>query len=95
MPEHERLLIQATGKIVEFFRFEITPQTVDELAAMLIDLRFERVKLRCAIEPEWQPMIQGSLDRQLKARGGHRQGFITAHHLNHTFLICEHHERED
>ena len=62
--------------------------TVDEVVKTAIEHKFSSVKLRMDLSPELQPRLQGSIDRQLRRRGGERNGFLALHPEGEALLLC-------
>ena len=81
-------LVQATGKVVELLKFPLDESTVDRLVEMALDHRLGSVKLRYDLDPNLQPKLQGSLDRQLRRRRGDRQGFVAQHPHGEVLMLC-------
>jgi len=86
--EQQRSLVQATGRVVELLSMELNESTVDGLVEHALEHNFRSVKLRMDLDPALQPVLQGSLDRQLQRRHGVRDGFLTRHPNGHTLLLC-------
>ena len=83
-----RLLVQATGRVVELLPFDLTEDTVDAVVERALEHHLRSVKLRLELDPALQPLLQGSLDRQLQRRHGHRDGFLVQHPNGQVLLLC-------
>ncbi|MCH1616254.1 MAG: hypothetical protein L7R83_01935 [Candidatus Poseidonia sp.] len=88
MYEDDAWLVQATGKVVELLTFDLDETTVDRLVEMALEHRMASVKLRFDLDPSLQPILQGSLDRQLRRRHGVREGFVARHPVADVLLLC-------
>lgn len=82
------LLVQASGRVVALYQGNLADETVQDVVDLALEHQFKSVKLRLATPPDRQPHWQGSLDRQLLNRGGHRTGFIAQHPNGMTLLLC-------
>ena len=87
----QRMLVQATGRVVELLPMNLDETTIDRVVEQAIEHNFRSVKLRLDLEPSQQPVLQGSLDRQLHRRSGVRDGFLTKHPTNNVLLLCVSH----
>jgi hypothetical protein len=81
-------LVQATGRVVELLNFDLDETTVDRLVEVALEHRMASVKLRFDLDPSLQPILQGSLDRQLRRRHGVREGFVARHPVANVLLLC-------
>ena len=81
-------LVQATGRVVELLTFALDESTVDRLVEVALEHRMASVKLRFDLDPAMQPILQGSLDRQLRRRHGVREGFVAKHPVGDVLLLC-------
>lgn len=81
-------LVQATGKVVELLKYSLDESTVDRLVETALEHRLGSVKLRYDLDPNLQPKLQGSLDRQLRRRRGDRQGFVAQHPHGEVLMLC-------
>jgi hypothetical protein len=84
----DALLVQASGRVVGLIRMKLDVETVDALATAAIEHNFSSLTLRLDLDPESQPRLQGSLDRQLRRRGGEREGFLALHPDGEVLLLC-------
>jgi hypothetical protein len=83
-----RLLVQATGRVVELLPFELNEDTVDDVVERALEHHVRSVKLRLELDPAQQPLLQGSLDRQLQRRHGQKDGFLVQHPNGQVLLLC-------
>ena len=90
----QRMLVQATGRVVELLPMNLDETTIDRVVEQAIEHNFRSVKLRLDLEPSQQPVLQGSLDRQLHRRSGVRDGFLTKHPTNNVLLLCVSHAED-
>ena len=86
--EQDAWLVQATGRVVELLTFALDETTVDRLVEVALEHRMASVKLRFDLDPTKQPILQGSLDRQLRRRHGVREGFVARHPVADVLLLC-------
>jgi hypothetical protein len=84
----DRLLIQASGRIVGLIHSELNESTLPHLVEAAREYGFGKLTLRASLDPELQPTLQGSLDRQLSARGGPRRGFVAQQPGDSMLLLC-------
>jgi len=84
----QELLIQATGKIVKLVHCELSEDTIPRIVEASRDYGFGKLTLRVAMNPEVQPRLQGSLDRQLIAKGGSHTGFVAKQPHDSMLLLC-------
>ena len=84
-------MVQATGRVVDLLPMDLDETTVDEVVARSLEHNFKSVKLRLDIDPDLQPKVQGSLDRQLQRRHGERDGFLARHPTAKVLLLCVSH----
>ncbi len=86
--KNQSLLVQATGRIVKLVHCELTEETISHLVDAAIEYGFGKLTLRVSLDPELQPRIQGSIDRQLNARGGTHAGFVAQQPDDSMLLLC-------
>ena len=84
----EKTLVQASGRIVEIFHQQLTPDTVDGFVEQAIVNDIRKITIRTPLEPSLHPQIQGSFDRQLARRSGKRDGFIIQHPNSEMSMLC-------
>lgn len=94
LDQQQTMLVQATGRVVELLPMNLDETTIDRVVEQAIEHKFRSVKLRLDLEPSQQPVLQGSLDRQLHRRSGVRDGFLTKHPNNNVLLLCVSHAEE-
>lgn len=88
LADQDAWLVQATGRVVELLTFALDETTVDRLVEVALEHRMASVKLRFDLDPTLQPILQGSLDRQLRRRHGVREGFVARHPVGDVLLLC-------
>ncbi len=86
--KNQSLLVQATGRIVKLVHCELTEETIPRLVDAAIEYGFGKLTLRVSLDPELQPRLQGSIDRQLTARGGSHTGFVAQQPGDSMLLLC-------
>jgi len=85
----DKTLIQAHGKVVAILSSDEISESMDEIVEQSAEKGLSRVLLRCNINPQEQPVLQGELDRRLASRGTDSTGFVIRHPLDDRILICE------
>ena len=86
--QNEKLLIQSSGKIICLVHSNLEQDNIQHLVEVAREHGFGRLTLRIPLEPDVQPVLQGSLDRQLSATGGPRRGFVAQHPGDSMLLLC-------
>ena len=86
--KQQRMLVQATGRIVKLVHSELSLDTISHLVDASREYGFGKLTLRVALEPQLQPKIQGSLDRQLSSKGGAHVGFVAKQPHDSMLLLC-------
>ena len=86
--DSERLLVQASGKIVKLVHCELSMENMSQIIDAAKECGFGKLTLRIPMQPEDQPKLQGSLDRQLAAFGGRHTGFVAKHPNDSMLLLC-------
>lgn len=84
----DRLLVQATGRVVALVRIPLELSTVDQLVETLLEHDIAKLTLRTYIDPTIQPKLQGAIDRQLSRRHGRRDAFLVQQPGDEMLLIC-------
>ena len=82
------MLIQASGRIVKLVHFELLEDTISHLVEASREYGFGKLTLRVSLDPELQPRLQGSLDRQLSSKGGMHTGFVAKQPHDSMLLLC-------
>jgi len=85
---NQPLLIQATGRIVKLVHWDLSEETISHLVAAAREYGFGKLTLRVPLDPELQPRLQGSIDRQLAVRGGGHTGFVAKQPGDSMLLLC-------
>ena len=86
--KQERMLVQATGRIVKLVHSDLSLETISHLVDASREYGFGKLTLRVALEPDLQPRLQGSLDRQLSSKGGMHIGFVAKQPHDSMLLLC-------
>ena len=84
----DRMLVQATGRVVALARIQLGMDTVDQLVELVLEHDISKMTVRVPIAPEVQPKIQGAIDRQLARRHGRREAFLVQQPGDEMLLIC-------
>ena len=84
----DRLLVQATGRVVALARMPLAVAHVDRLVEVLLEHDIGRLTVRATLPPEVQPKVQGAIDRQLGRRHGRRDAFLVQQPGDEMLLIC-------
>ena len=86
--KNQELLIQASGRIVKLVHCELSEETIPRLVEASRDYGFGKLTLRVSMNPDAQPRLQGSLDRQLISNGGSHTGFVAKQPHDSMLLLC-------
>ncbi len=86
--EMDRMLVQATGRVVALARIQLGVDTVDQLVELLLEHDISKMTVRVPMDPKIQPKIQGAIDRQLARRHGRREAFVVQQPDDEMLLIC-------
>lgn len=86
--KRQELLIQATGRIVKLVHCELSEEAIPRIVEASRDYGFGKLTLRVAMNPEVQPRLQGSIDRQLISKGGSHAGFVAKQPHDSMLLLC-------
>ena len=86
--KEQKLLVQATGRIVKLVHSELSMDTMSHLVEASRDYGFGKLTLRMTVDPSLQPKLQGSLDRQLSSKGGPHVGFVAKQPQDAMLLLC-------
>ena len=84
----QKLLVQATGRIVKLVHSELSMETMSHLVEASREYGFGKLTLRMTVDPSLQPKLQGSLDRQLASKGGPHIGFVAKQPHDAMLLLC-------
>jgi hypothetical protein len=84
----DRMLVQATGRVVALARMELRIETVDQLIELFLEHDIGKMTVRVPLSPEIQPKVQGAIDRQLSRRHGRRNAFLAQQPGDDMLLIC-------
>ena len=85
---NDRMLVQATGRVVALARLQLGIDTVDQLVELVLEHDISKLTVRVPLAPEIQPKIQGAIDRQLIRRHGRREAFLVQQPGDEMLLIC-------
>ena len=83
-----RMLVQATGRVVALARLELGIDTVDQLVELFLEHDIGKMTIRVPLSPEVQPKVQGAIDRQLSHRHGRREAFLAQQPGDEMLLVC-------
>lgn len=86
--QNQKLLIQSTGRIVKLVHSDLSMDTITHLVEASREYGFGKLTIRMAVDPNLQPKLQGSLDRQLAAKGGPHSGFVAKQPHDAMLLLC-------
>jgi hypothetical protein len=84
----DRMLVQATGRVVALARIKLDLDTVDQLVELVLEHDISKMTVRVPLAPDVQPKIQGAIDRQLARRHGRREAFVVQQPGDEMLLIC-------
>jgi hypothetical protein len=80
--------VVASGRVVELLDVPLDEANIDSIVATAIDNDISALTIRCGVDAELQPRLQGSIDRQLRNRQGRRKAFLTRHTSSNHLLLC-------
>ena len=85
----EKLLVQATGKIVAMTALPLELENVGLLADIAKENRLSSLTIRTSMDPETHPKMQGLLHKKVGIRGKSGSGFIVSDPQSSQQLICK------
>ena len=80
--------VVASGRVVEILDLPLDLENIDSLVATALENDISAMTIRCGVEADLQPKLQGAIDRQLRNRQGRRKAFLTRHTASNHLLIC-------
>ena len=86
--QNQKLLVQSTGRIVKLVHTDLSMDTISHLVDASREYGFGKLTLRMTVDPNLQPKLQGSLDRQLASKGGPHTGFVAKQPHDAMLLLC-------
>ena len=86
--QNQKLLVQSTGRIVKLVHSDLSMETISHLVDASREYGFGKLTLRMTVDPNLQPKLQGSLDRQLASKGGPHSGFVAKQPHDAMLLLC-------
>lgn len=87
-PSEVTNLVVTTGRIIDLINVELTIETVDSFVKICLEHDINKLTVRAGLDPNLQPKLQGSLDRQLARRHGSRTGFLLRNPHDENYLLC-------
>lgn len=81
-------LIVATGRIVDLINADLTIESVDKFVDICLQHDIGKLTIRASLDPNLQPKLQGSFDRQLARRHGSRNAFLLRNPKSENYLLC-------
>ena len=87
--KNEGLLVQASGKIVALIHCELNADSIPIIVEKAREFGFGKITLRLSVKPDLQPLLQGSIDRQLSSKGGESIGFIAKQPKDSMLMLCQ------
>ena len=87
-PSEATNLVVTTGRITDLINLELTIETVDNFVEICLEHDISKVTVRAGLDPDLQPKLQGSLDRQLARRHGSRTAFLLRNPHDENYLLC-------
>lgn len=81
-------LIVATGRVVDLINEELTLETADKFVEIFLQHDIAKLTIRASLNPNLQPKLQGSFDRQLARRHGSREAFLLHNPNGENYLLC-------
>ena len=80
--------VVASGRVVELLDMALNEANIDSIVATALENDISAMTIRCGVDAELQPRLQGSIDRQLRNRQGRRKAFLTRHTSSNHLLLC-------
>lgn len=80
--------VVASGRVVELLDMALDETNIDSIVATALENDISAMTIRCGVDAQLQPRLQGSIDRQLRNRQGRRKAFLTRHTSSNHLLLC-------
>ncbi len=80
--------VVASGRVVELLDISLDEANIDSIVATALENDISAMTIRCGVDAQLQPRLQGSIDRQLRNRQGRRKAFLTRHTSSNHLLLC-------
>ena len=80
--------VVASGRVVELLDMALDEANIDSIVETALENDISAMTIRCGVDAELQPRLQGSIDRQLRNRQGRRKAFLTRHTSSNHLLLC-------
>ena len=80
--------VVASGRVVELLDMALNEANIDSIVETALENDISAMTIRCGVDAELQPRLQGSIDRQLRNRQGRRKAFLTRHTSSNHLLLC-------
>ena len=80
--------VVASGRVVEILDLPLDETNIDAIVATALANDISALTIRCSVDADIQPRLQGSIDRQLRNRQGRRKAFLTRHTTTNHLLLC-------
>lgn len=80
--------VVASGRVVELLDIPLDEANIDSIVATALENDISAMTIRCGVDAQLQPRLQGSIDRQLRNRQGRRKAFLTRHTSSNHLLLC-------
>ncbi|MAR23745.1 MAG: hypothetical protein CMA49_08260 [Euryarchaeota archaeon] len=80
--------VVASGRVVDVLDVDLDEANIDAIVAVALDNDISAMTIRCGVDAELQPRLQGSIDRQMRNRQGRRKAFLTRHTTSNHLLLC-------
>jgi hypothetical protein len=80
--------VVASGRVVDVLDMSLDEANIDAIVATALENDISAMTIRCGVDAQLQPRLQGSIDRQLRHRQGRRKAFLTRHTSSNHLLLC-------
>ncbi len=80
--------VVASGRVVDVLDMSLDEANIDTIVATALENDISAMTIRCGVDAQLQPRLQGSIDRQLRHRQGRRKAFLTRHTSSNHLLLC-------
>lgn len=88
LKDNSHPFVVASGRVVELLDMALDEANIDSIVATALENDISAMTIRCGVDAQLQPRLQGSIDRQLRNRQGRRKAFLTRHTSSNHLLLC-------
>ena len=88
LKDHSHPFVVASGRVVDVLDIPLNEANMDAIVSAALSNDISAMTIRCGVDADLQPRLQGSIDRQLRNRQGRRKAFLTRHTRSNHLLLC-------